>query len=33
MIDQNLHREEIREILLGTPSHYPNTLRDMESGL
>lgn len=27
------HREEIREILLGSPSHYANTLRDVESGL
>jgi hypothetical protein len=33
MADQNPHREEIREILLGSPSHYANTLRDLESGL
>jgi hypothetical protein len=33
MADQNPHREEIREILLGSPSHYASTLRDLESGL
>jgi hypothetical protein len=33
MADQNPHRREIRAILLGSPSHYANTLRDMESGL
>jgi hypothetical protein len=26
-------REETREILLGSPSHYANTLRDLESRL
>jgi|HubBroStandDraft_3_1064219.scaffolds.fasta_scaffold01279_2 hypothetical protein len=33
MAYQNPQREETREILLGSRSHYANTLRDLESGL